>query len=148
MHFIDIDMKRTENIQVKLQVLQGTIKSLRPAIGSLNADVMLSKIDEILTDVKELEKIQNYTDCAKVEPKKDMVSHPSHYQGKKLECIEAMLDVFGKEKVSAFCELNAFKYVWRSDSKGTDIQDKEKAIWYLDKYNELNRESNESRLDD
>ena len=72
--------------------------------------------------------------------KKEMVSHPSHYQGNKQECIDVMLDVFGKEKVSAFCELNAFKYQWRSHLKGTDIQDKKKAIWYLDKYNELNGE--------
>lgn len=70
---------------------------------------------------------------------KDMVNHPSHYQGTKLECIEAMLDVFGKEKVSAFCELNAFKYQWRSNAKGTNLQDKKKAIWYLDKYIELNK---------
>lgn len=70
----------------------------------------------------------------------EMVNHPSHYQGKKYECIDIMLDVFGREKTLAFCELNAFKYLWRSDSKGTDTQDKKKAIWYLDKYNELKGE--------
>ena len=70
----------------------------------------------------------------------EMVNHPSHYQGAKHECIDIMLDVFGKEKTLAFCELNAFKYLWRSDSKGTDTQDKKKAIWYLDKYNELKGE--------
>lgn len=71
-------------------------------------------------------------------PQKDNVNHPSHYQGTKHECIDIMLDVFGKEKVSAFCELNAFKYQWRANSKGTDIQDKQKAIWYNQKYIELN----------
>ncbi|WP_308392840.1 DUF3310 domain-containing protein [Prevotella sp.] len=71
-------------------------------------------------------------------PQKDNVNHPSHYQGSKYECIDVMLDVFGKEKVSAFCELNAFKYQWRANSKGTDIQDKLKAIWYNQKYIELN----------
>lgn len=93
----------------------------------------ISKIYQILT---ELEKIENYT--SQSTSSKEMVSHPDHYQGGKIECIEAMLDVFGKEKVSAFCELNAFKYLWRANSKGTDIQDKKKAIWYLDKYVELN----------
>lgn len=74
------------------------------------------------------------------ESQKEMVNHPSHYQGNKLECIEVMVDIFGKEKVAAFCELNAFKYQWRSHSKGTDIQDKEKAMWYLNKYIELTKE--------
>ena len=70
----------------------------------------------------------------------EMVNHPNHYQGYKLECIDVMVDVFGKAKVAAFCELNAFKYQWRSHSKGTDIQDKEKAMWYLNKYIELVKE--------
>ncbi len=105
--------------------------------------LMWENINGIKQELAEIEKIQNYTDAAESpaeKPYKEMVSHPSHYQGNKHECIDVMLDVFGKEKVSAFCELNAFKYLWRSDSKGTDIQDKRKAIWYLDKYNELNKE--------
>ena len=68
---------------------------------------------------------------------KEMINHPSHYKNNKYECIDVMLDVFGKEKVLAFCELNAFKYQWRANFKGTDIQDKKKAEWYLNKYIEL-----------
>lgn len=73
----------------------------------------------------------------KVSKMKEMVNHPSHYKNNKYECIDVMLDVFGKEKVLAFCELNAFKYQWRANFKGTDIQDKKKAEWYLNKYIEL-----------
>ena len=110
-------------------------------LESTTAARLFTEIAEAKKIIAELEKIDNYTNAstAKEEPCKEMVSHPDHYKGKKLECIDAMLDVFGKEKVSAFCELNAFKYIWRSDSKGTDVQDKRKAIWYLDKYNELNQ---------
>lgn len=68
----------------------------------------------------------------------DLVNHPKHYTDGKYQCIDVMLDVFGKEKVSAFCELNAFKYQWRANKKGTNIQDKQKAIWYNQKYIELN----------
>ena len=68
----------------------------------------------------------------------DVVKNPKHYNAGAYQCIDIMLDVFGKEKVSAFCELNAFKYQWRSHNKGTDIQDKEKAVWYLNKYIALN----------
>lgn len=77
------------------------------------------------------------------ESQKEMVNHPSHYKNNKYEAIDIMLDVFGKDKTAAFCELNAFKYLWRSNNKGTDIQDKKKAIWYLNKYIELKEDKNE-----
>ena len=71
---------------------------------------------------------------------KEMVNHPSHYKNGKYEAIDIMIDVFGKDKVANFCELNVFKYLWRANNKGTDIQDKKKAIWYLNKYIELKKE--------
>ena len=77
------------------------------------------------------------------ESQKEMVNHPSHYKNNTYECIDVILDVFGKEKVLAFCELNAFKYLWRANNKGTDIQDKKKAIWYLNKYIELKENKND-----
>ena len=77
------------------------------------------------------------------EPQKEMVNHPSHYKNNKYEAIDVMLDIFGKDKTAAFCELNAFKYLWRANNKGTDIQDKKKAIWYLNKYIELKENKNE-----
>ena len=77
------------------------------------------------------------------EPQKEMVNHPSHYKNNKYEAIDIMLDIFGKDKTAAVCELNAFKYLWRANNKGTDIQDKKKAIWYLNKYIELKENKNE-----
>ena len=77
------------------------------------------------------------------ESQKEMVNHPSHYKNNKYEAIDIMLDIFGKDKTAAFCELNAFKYLWRANNKGTDIQDKKKAIWYLNKYIELKENNNE-----
>ncbi len=110
----------------------------------VNIDFFSNYVQQLQKEVSELEKVYNYNNSQepKSKPKetlqKDNVNHPSHYQGSKHECIDIMLDVFGKEKVSAFCELNAFKYQWRANSKGTDIQDKQKAIWYNQKYIELN----------
>lgn len=110
----------------------------------INVDSLFNYVEQLQKDVSELEKVYNYNNSQELmskpkdSPQKDNVNHPSHYQGSKHECIDIMLDVFGKEKVSAFCELNAFKYQWRANSKGTDIQDKKKAIWYNQKYIELN----------
>lgn len=110
----------------------------------VNIDFFSNYVQQLQKEVSELEKVYNYNNSQELiskpkdSPQKDNVNHPSHYQGTKHECIDIMLDVFGKEKVSAFCELNAFKYQWRANSKGTDIQDKQKAIWYNQKYIELN----------
>lgn len=64
----------------------------------------------------------------------ETVNHPSHYSGD-IECIDAMLQQFGVEKVKSFCLLNAFKYLWRCDKKhDNNIEDIKKAMWYLNKY--------------
>ena len=71
------------------------------------------------------------------EEKKEMVNHPSHYQGNGLEVI----DVIEKFNCS-FCTGNAIKYILRAGSKvdfeGQNptekaIQDLEKAIWYINR---------------
>ena len=69
-------------------------------------------------------------------PKDEEINHPDRYAGGKFECIDIMLDVFGKEAVKHFCLLNAFKYIWRQEKKG-GVQDTKKAVWYLNKYIEL-----------
>lgn len=140
----------------EIQKIKNTVNNLTDMLKSkkasdtflnkeyINIDYLSIYVEQLQKEVSELEKICNYNSLqeSKSEQKettqKDNVNHPSHYQGSKHECIDVMLDVFGKEKVSAFCELNAFKYQWRANSKGTDIQDKQKAIWYNQEYIELN----------
>lgn len=68
----------------------------------------------------------------------DNVNHPFHYNGS-IECIDVMEQIYGKSAVSTFCKLNAFKYLWRCENKGKEIEDIEKAIWYLNKFVELNK---------
>lgn len=63
----------------------------------------------------------------------DHVNHPNHYASGSIECIDAMESAFGKDAVSNFCILNAFKYIWRSEKKN-GAEDIKKAIWYLEKY--------------
>lgn len=67
------------------------------------------------------------------------VNHPSHYNHGKLECIDIMEDVFGIDETKAFCKLNAFKYLVRAELKGKEAEDIDKAIWYLQKHQELVR---------
>lgn len=61
----------------------------------------------------------------------DPVNHPTHYAGHPsgVECIQIT------EHMN-FCRGNAVKYIWRAGEKGgpdKEIEDLEKARWYLDR---------------
>lgn len=81
---------------------------------------------EILTDEQFLYSVKD-----------DPVNHPSHYTSGKVECIDAMEEVFGTEAVKAFCLCNAFKYLFRRKDKENEEQDTAKALWYFDRFKEL-----------
>lgn len=108
-----------------------TIKNLDFTVGELQKQInFLESLTHFTVTTRERSK--NYN-----ESPNDMVNHPSHYCKGKYQCIDVMQEVFGLDKVLAFCELNAFKYQWRADSKGKNIEDKQKSIWYTNKYIEL-----------
>lgn len=67
----------------------------------------------------------------------DPVNSPKHYANSKVECIDAMMQVFGKDAVINFAILNLWKYLWRRGDKGDEEQDIQKALWYFDKAKEL-----------
>lgn len=68
----------------------------------------------------------------------DSVDHPSHYKTGKFECIDVMVETQGVEAVRDFCICNAFKYLYRHNSKNGD-EDVAKAHRYLTKYLELSK---------
>lgn len=56
----------------------------------------------------------------------DPVNHPKHYMSHPsgIECID-VTEHFN------FNRGNAMKYIWRAGEKGNEIQDLEKAVWYI-----------------
>ena len=64
---------------------------------------------------------------------REMVNHPDHYQGKKMEVIDVIEDYD-----LGFSLGNAIKYILRADAKGNRKQDLKKAIWYIQR--EIDRE--------
>lgn len=56
----------------------------------------------------------------------DPVNHPKHYTSHPsgIECIDVV------EHLN-FCRGNAIKYIWRAGEKGKEIEDLEKAAWYI-----------------
>lgn len=65
--------------------------------------------------------------------------NPAHYQNGSKEVWEMMVDIWGKDKYIAHCEMCAFKYRQRLGLKpGQPVErDLEKARWYENKAKEL-----------
>lgn len=65
----------------------------------------------------------------------DNVNHPAHYKAGEIECIDALESMASgyKDPVQAGHAWNVVKYIWRSPLKGNQLQDLEKARWYLDR---------------
>lgn len=92
-------------------------------VGAFDGITKYDGVDHALDELKQV-------------AEKDNVNHPAHYETGKFECIDVMLETQGKEKVKAFCICNAFKYLYRHGRKN-GREDIEKAVWYLNKYLEL-----------
>lgn len=74
----------------------------------------------------------------------DNVNHPAHYETGKFECIDVMREAIGLEDTKGFCLCNAFKYIYRCTKKHTTpVEDVKKAIWYLNKFLELEGEADD-----
>lgn len=66
----------------------------------------------------------------------DNVNHPAHYETNGIECFDAIVASQGVCAAEDFCVCNAMKYIWRHRNKN-GLEDIRKAIWYLNKYIEL-----------
>tara|TARA_S200002703_G_scaffold130901_1_gene118231 strand:- start:20 stop:274 length:255 start_codon:yes stop_codon:yes gene_type:complete len=65
--------------------------------------------------------------------------NPDHYKKGSKEVWKMMIDIWGKKKFRAYCEMNAFKYRMRLGEKPSQPieRDLEKAKWYENKAKEL-----------
>ena len=97
--------------------------------GSVCKDHFNQVVNQVIHDIKELPE--------------DIVNHPPHYESGKFECIDVMVETQGVEAVQHFCICNAFKYLYRHERKN-GVEDIKKAIWYLNKYIELEDRKEES----
>lgn len=59
-------------------------------------------------------------------PKLDMVNHPPHYKQGKIEVID-----FIEDQNLDFHDGQVIKYICRAPYKGNELEDLEKAAWYL-----------------
>lgn len=72
----------------------------------------------------------------------EQVNHPSHYNKYDVEVVDMMEKIWGKQETAIWCKLTAFKYRMRLGEKPDNPiqQDLNKESWYLQKYNQLKSE--------
>lgn len=62
----------------------------------------------------------------------DMINKPPHYRMRTYEFLDELIIMFGTRAVIDFCLCSAMKYRYRAGFKNDEIQDLEKADWYLE----------------
>ncbi len=67
----------------------------------------------------------------------DMVGAPKHYNTGNIECIEAIEESMSSVAYKGYLKGNCMKYLWRYDYKGKQVEDLQKAGWYLNKLTEM-----------
>jgi hypothetical protein len=72
----------------------------------------------------------------------DMVLRPAHYNTGNIECIEAIEESMSSHAFKGYLKGNCMKYLWRYEYKGKQVQDLQKAGWYLQKLTAMVTEEN------
>lgn len=125
-------LERVVDRQVKNSIIYNNI------MGDLERYVShLSILTPVLLssyDAEEENKLKEKGNNKIEEVKEDVVNHPKHYKkgSQGLECIESMEKAFSEDGYRGFLKLNAYKYVYRHESKN-GLEDLNKAEFYLNK---------------
>lgn len=72
----------------------------------------------------------------------DNVNRPTHYNTGNIECIEAIEESMSSVAFKGYLKGNCMKYLWRYDYKGKQVEDLQKAGWYLNKLTAMVTEEN------
>ena len=72
----------------------------------------------------------------------DNVNRPTHYNTGNIECIEAIEESMSSHAFKGYLKGNCMKYLWRYDYKGKQVEDLQKAGWYLQKLTAMVTEEN------
>ena len=76
------------------------------------------------------------------EEEEDMVGAPKHYNSGNIECIDAIEESMSSHAFKGYLKGNCMKYLWRYDYKGKQVEDLQKAGWYLRRLTDMVTEEN------
>ena len=96
---------------------------------------------QVYLDLAEKERIEyeakwedeSLEDIIAREDEEDMVGAPYHYNTGNIECIDAIEESMSSVAFKGYLKGNCMKYLWRYDYKGKQVEDLQKAGWYLNK---------------
>lgn len=92
--------------------------------------VITNKVREEVSKAPTIEKEK--TEMKKTEQHKQDNVNPDYYKDRtSIECIDNMRLIFGNQRVTDYCIVNAYKYLSRYKYKN-GYEDLKKAKWYLD----------------
>jgi hypothetical protein len=81
----------------------------------------------------ELWEDESLEDIIARQDEEDMVGAPRHYNTGNIECIDAIEESMSSVAFKGYLKGNCMKYLWRYDYKGKQVEDLQKAGWYLNK---------------
>ena len=81
----------------------------------------------------ELWEDESLEDIIARQDEEDMVGSPKHYNTGNIECIDAIEESMSSVAFKGYLKGNCMKYLWRYDYKGKQVEDLQKAGWYLNK---------------
>ncbi len=79
---------------------------------------------------------------ARQDEEEDMVGAPKHYNTGNIECIDAIEESMSSVAFKGYLKGNCMKYLWRYYYKGKQVEDLQKAGWYLQKLTAMVTEEN------
>ena len=86
--------------------------------------------------------LEPWATMAEEEAVEDVVNNPDHYNTGNIECIDAIQESMSSVAFKGYLKGNCMKYLWRYDNKGKQVQDLQKAGWYLNKLTKMVTEEN------
>jgi len=106
---------------------------LRKQAPALEDSLMARYLDEAEKELKEEEMSKEELESQIFYEEEDMVGAPRHYNTGNIECIEAIEESMSSHAFKGYLKGNCMKYLWRYDYKGKQVEDLQKAQWYLAK---------------
>jgi hypothetical protein len=115
-----------ELVQKNIDDWKKSLMELPNMILNLNSPIKLPQVKfQKIKNQKELEEFVNRLS-------ENKVNNPKHYNTGEVECIDAIASALSLEELKGFVKGNIIKYIWRASYKEKEVEDLQKARWYLD----------------
>ena len=118
------------------------VRKQHPAIEKTGLEAWMKAAHDEDADLWEDESLEDIIARQDEEEEEDMVGAHKHYNSGNIECIDAIEESMSSHALKGYLKGNCMKYLWRYDYKGKQVEDLQKAGWYLRKLTAMVTEEN------